>query len=158
MSIVKFTMSDVERLISELESCQGFTPTGDDIWTDGLYVGGKVVDKDGRTQNDPDFSWPDSSKIDRTKLTPQLIMVKDQGLYLLNNAKMTGSASERGKVVYAAGCNPDTDDFWYENAKDAFGGDDGTIAFPADWYHCAKKANKRVFAISITTKSIRLKL
>ena len=150
MAIIKFKMSEVAKLAAELKKAKGFSPTMDDLFNPEVYPGGEIIYQGGLD------GWPDESKIDRSKLKPSLVLAKDQGIYLMTNADLTGSASERGTVVYAQGCNPDTDEDWYENARYLFGGDDGGITFPAEWYDIAKSQRKRIFQLRLNADSMEL--
>ena len=47
-------------------------------------------------------------------------MVKDNGIYIMNAHKRKGG----NIVVYADGYNPDLNDDWWEDCRDAVGGDD----------------------------------
>jgi hypothetical protein len=51
---------------------------------------------------------------------PGLMLVHDQGVYIMSNSK-----EEEGHVVaYAKGCNPERDEFFYEESARLVGGDD----------------------------------
>lgn len=95
-----------------------------DLFDDDLYPGGKVITKDGG-------NWPDESMIDQGKLNNNraLHLVGDHGVCLMAGTVETMPAKEGAKVpnyvVYAQGCNPEHDEFFYENKVDLFGGDDG---------------------------------
>ena len=58
-----------------------------------------------------------------------LTLVGDHGVYL-----MSFSQKKDRTIVYAEGCNPDTDDDFYENKRALYGGDDGgdDISSPAE--------------------------
>ncbi len=57
---------------------------------------------------------------------PALMLVHDQGVYLLSNGKLGGgeTPSKLGLVAYAKGCDPKADADWYDTAHDLVGGDD----------------------------------
>jgi hypothetical protein len=58
---------------------------------------------------------------------PRLIFVKDQGIYLMAAVKGQDSQmfnNQREDLCYADGCNPDTDEDYYDRSRDAVGGDD----------------------------------
>lgn len=48
-------------------------------------------------------------------------IAKDQGAYI--GATM-GAKPEQKVIYYFEGCDPEKDEDWYENARNAFGGDD----------------------------------
>lgn len=55
--------------------------------------------------------------------TPEskLWLAKDQGVYFVSD---TFFINEEKVIVYARGCNPNTDESWYDTAHDLVGGDD----------------------------------
>ena len=58
---------------------------------------------------------------------PSLWLVHDQGVYLMSNGKPGDRVDQEDAkffVVYAEGCNPNTDEDWWETAREAVGGDD----------------------------------
>ncbi|MCQ9090613.1 DUF3085 domain-containing protein [Vibrio alginolyticus] len=158
MAIVKFNMKEVQLLVDELNKTKSYSPTMDDLFKPALYKTGKVVDSNGNDEEHKDFGWPDSSQIDKSLVEPQLLLVKDQGLYLLNNADVKESPRSRGAVVYAHGCNPDKDDDFYETARMIFGGGDGSVSIPVGWFDLAYKANKRYFKLNVAPTQISLVL
>lgn len=85
-------------------------------------------------------------------------MVGDQGVYLMSNViYLDGDTPDStSEIVYAKGCNPDTDEDWYENKGRLFGGDDGSVSFPIEWIEHAIKRGKKTFSLKLTAKSIRL--
>lgn len=54
----------------------------------------------------------------------QLILVGDHGVYFMNPAQPPPRT-----CVYATGCNPSTDEAWYDLKRRTFGGDDGSEPF-----------------------------
>lgn len=78
---------------------------------------------------------------------PGLVLVGDQGVYLMSNGKSglyaDGIAPAAGEykqqqVVYGIGCNPHTDNFetWRDTKDSTFGGDDGVelLTIPREWH------------------------
>lgn len=59
-------------------------------------------------------------------IKPSLLLVKDQGAYLMapTNPRQLVGDGERCVVAYAEGCNPNVDKDFYENARALCGGDD----------------------------------
>lgn len=60
------------------------------------------------------------------KPSPGLSLVHDDGVYLMSNG-VPGDIQEykdRCHVVYAKDCNPELDEFFYENSRNLVGGDD----------------------------------
>ena len=136
-----------------------FSPSTDDLFNPEMYSDGIVRDKNGRTEQEAEkhdgIFWPSEDFIDQSKIKPALILVGDHGVYLITNAKMDGSPSSRGTVAYANGCNPELDDDFYENKRNLFGGDDGSVRIPYDWAKWAIQ-HKKAFRIKLTTNSVEL--
>ena len=64
---------------------------------------------------------------------PSLFLVHDQGVYLMSAGiphLERPDRPESSKVVYAEGCNPNTDDDWYDEAHCLVGGDDFVEMIP----------------------------
>ena len=56
---------------------------------------------------------------------PGVILVHDQGVYLMSNGEPRDILrGEHSYVAYALGCNPETDGDWWETARALVGGDD----------------------------------
>lgn len=76
-----------------------------------------------------------STDVDPAKIVPGLILVGDQGVYLMSNGKPGLPMVPRGaNVAYANEVNPLTMEFddWWNAKRASFGGDDGTHAIPAE--------------------------
>ena len=159
MSVLTFKTHDVKKLIEELVAASSFSPSTDDLFNPEMYSDGIVRDKNGRTEQEAEkhdgIFWPSEDFIDQSKIKPALILVGDHGVYLITNAKMDGSPSSRGTVAYANGCNPELDDDFYENKRNLFGGDDGSVRIPYDWAKWAIQ-HKKAFRIKLTTNSVEL--
>jgi hypothetical protein len=56
--------------------------------------------------------------------TAGLAFVHDQGIYLMPTRPSIPGQNRSNWVVYAKDCNPDTDEDWWENARNLVGGDD----------------------------------
>ena len=88
-----------------------------------------------------------------------ILLVKDEGVYLMAR---TGERNEKGGAVhvcYAEGLNPKTDsvDDWWERARIECGGDDfaETLDRRSDVFQDALQGGK-VLKIKLTAKTIRL--
>src|SRR5579884_3589596 len=55
------------------------------------------------------------------KPNAEVMLVGDHGVYLMS----FDQKPEERKIVYAVGCNPNTDEDFYDNKEAEFGGDDG---------------------------------
>jgi hypothetical protein len=68
---------------------------------------------------------------------PSLFLVHDSGVYLMSAGiphLEREDEPESSKVVYAAGCNPDTDEDYYQEAAELVGGDDFVEMLPLDTF------------------------
>lgn len=66
---------------------------------------------------------------DKPVPAPAVLLVHDQGVYLMSNGEprdIIDAKKGRGYVAYAEGCNPDTQEFddWWETSRELVGGDD----------------------------------
>jgi hypothetical protein len=86
---------------------------------------------------------------------PALILVHDQGVYLMSNGVPT--LPRPGNVTYAKGCYPERDPEWYDTAYDKVGGDDFAEFLPwcEDILQHIKNGAK-VITFQITPEDIRL--
>lgn len=66
-------------------------------------------------------------------------VAKDHGAYVGATAGSNADGTFENLVFYFAGCNPEKDEDYYENAMDKFGGDDFGEMLPAQWVHDAAK-------------------
>lgn len=66
------------------------------------------------------------------KTTPGLILVGDQGIYIIGNHKHDKSPTDDGLVAYAKECDPHHVEDWYDIKRATFGGNDGCIFLPQE--------------------------
>ncbi|WP_166256081.1 DUF3085 domain-containing protein [Marinobacter salicampi] len=162
MALLTFKMSDVARLAEELNEAPGFSATMDQLFDPEKHEGGVVLDAEGRTAAQVEEAgglfWPSAKNIRVDALERCFQLVGDRGVYLITNAKFEGDSTpaSRGTVAYANGCNPEVDEDYYENKVALFGGDDGTVTIPYQWYVLAKEKGKRVFKIKLSSSSVSL--
>lgn len=154
----KFNLKALKPLFEEVNKATKFMVNYEDLYNPELYPNNVIVDNQGRTEADPNFSFPDQDKLDKSKLCASFWLVKDQGLYIMHNGVCETDDKVNRTVVYAEGCDPDNDPDWYENARSIFGGDDGCNAIPLDWYIKALNPNRRKFIIDIKSNSMSLRL
>lgn len=151
MPVLTFSIKDLSKVVNALNSSiDPLTPNCEDLFDPTKHFNGVILDRLGHKQSDPKFSFPDPHHIDASKLEKQLWLVKDQGIYIVANT------SPKPFIAYAKGCNPATDDDFYETSLSLIGGDDCCIKIPLDWFEYAVFNNKRVFKIKITKDSISL--
>lgn len=82
-----------------------------------------------------------------------LSLVGDHGIYFMN----PGQSPQRS-CIYAKGCNPDTDEDWYERKRATFGGDDGVETFSVTSIESWLNANNGTptVTLAITSRTVRL--
>ncbi|WP_269522617.1 DUF3085 domain-containing protein [Coraliomargarita parva] len=85
--------------------------------------------------------------------TPGLMLVGDQGVYLMGNEQKEKSASELGLVAYAKGCDPRIDKNWWENKQAFFGVDDGAEFLSLEEAKHCLLAGERPF-VELTPESV----
>lgn len=75
---------------------------------------------------------PDNQSVYGEAVEPSLMLVKDQGAYLMapTDPRQMRDDGEGCVVAYAEGCNPAVDEDFYENARALCGGDDFCEAIP----------------------------
>lgn len=99
------------------------------------------------------------------KLEPSLLLVGDQGVYLMSNGTPADllDPSDDGKkiakrfVAYADGINPDVDKDWYDTKVSLFGGDDGAEPIPLEFFQIALAAAKKYIWVEVTETQIKVK-
>lgn len=143
MEPMVFSMKDVMRLLVLSFKANDFRPTYGNLYDENLR-------KPGVTLKEGEF--PTEDMIDTTKIEPGLILVGDQGVYLISNSrnqqKLPGKKSL--DVAYARGANPDVDEDFYEMKRAMFGGDDGTQFLPATLFERALEENHTEFVITVS--------
>jgi hypothetical protein len=89
-----------------------------------------------------------------------VILVHDQGVYLMSAGQPRDLISEGGVssyVAYAQGCDPGRDADWWETAREIVGGDDFGQHLPwAKAIGAAIDAGAKTVAIDITAETISL--
>lgn len=87
--------------------------------------------------------------LEKAKKDSSVWLVGDQGVYLMFDKE----------VVYAKGCNPETDEDWWEKKGKEFGGDDGgdEIGNVGQLLIATKKAKNNII-INLTKTQIKVSL
>lgn len=160
MTTLIFSISEVKKLVDELNRAGSFTATTDDLFNADFYPGGELRNEAGQTMAEVESKggifWPSSRHIDKSHLRPMLILENDHGVYLMTNAELEGSPASRRTVAYAAGMDPEKDDDWDYYASSVFGGDDSSTVIPVDWFKLAEERGDRSFKIKVCENSVRL--
>jgi hypothetical protein len=96
---------------------------------------------------------------------PGLILVHDDGVYLMSNGKpgdmvervgrKSGKKTEMHFVAYAAGTDPAVEEFddWWELSRALVGGDDFGMPFPIGWAVDFLAGNGEVFEVAFEGES-----
>lgn len=102
----------------------------------------------------PARGYADESQIDKSRLEPSLILVKDSGCYLMSSGlpSLPGSKTAN-KVVYAKGLGPDCD---YDVLRSKCGGDDFAEHLPARMFEQAVLSGAKSVTVSMTQKFIKV--
>ncbi|MCP1761961.1 DUF3085 domain-containing protein [Bradyrhizobium japonicum] len=61
---------------------------------------------------------------------PSVLLVHDQGVYLMSNGEPRDVISQTSFVAYARGCHPIADSDWWETSRALVGGDDFSETLP----------------------------
>jgi hypothetical protein len=68
-----------------------------------------------------------------TKHNGEVLLVHDQGVYLMSGAEPRDLVGPGCFCAYAQGMNPDKDEDWWSTASDAVGGDDFGEKLSGEW-------------------------
>lgn len=136
---ITFNRAHVEKLLELSASTETPTPLLDHIvdpayWREDISKGRLDALKAEAKAEGFAFSAR-SEDVDPNKLPRGLILVGDQGVYLMSQAPRDEvDAAGISHVAYANEINPKTLPFdtWYDAKRQAFGGDDGTLLIPHD--------------------------
>lgn len=166
MPTIRFPLLEVKKLVDDVRSSEELSVSTEDLFEPKNYPNNKIVNSEGLTEKEcieqgKGHFWPDHNAIDKSKLSPKLILVGDSGVYLINNRERSETPVSSGMIVYAAGCNPDKDEDCYENKVELFGGDDGSVSIPLDWFDMTVKKKMPIkvtdkFVIRLTSTQIKL--
>lgn len=137
----------VTRLLAHAEAAIEHTPTYDQLYDPTCLRPGVQT------------RHPTYEDIDRTKIPAGLMLVGDQGVYLMSNGHpgLPGENGVANLVAYAEEADPKTSsDDWYDVKRTAFGGDDGAEFLSADSIRKALEATARGrFWIDVSPTEIR---
>lgn len=109
----------------------------------------------------PEFFMRDAEDMElnpQVKEEAAIFLVHDQGVYIMSAApeRQLIQAGDHCVCVWAAGCNPEKDDDWWDNAHRLVGGDDfgEALGFPKDW--ATAKFSRLI--VHMTAKTMRMSL
>lgn len=90
------------------------------------------------------------------KVGPSLMLVGDQGVYVMGNQPFV----KMPDVCYAVGADPTKDEDFYQTKRDMFGGDDGVEYIPVvqarAWVDSYVRAGKEFALIELTEDAMNL--
>jgi hypothetical protein len=152
---LSFRIEDVKRLVADMKSSGEFIPTLNDLFD----VKATFLKKGVKKKTEAELPYL-KDEIDYTKVEPAFHLVKDDGIYLLSNAKNEVNdkpACETKLIAYAKGFNPDVDEDWYDRSY-SVSRDDIVLSIPLGWfeYLLEVKPNAKVFAINFGANKISL--
>lgn len=131
--MLTFRASEVHRLLEHSKAAKEHRPSYEDLANPAYHKGGVVkLDAD---------EWPDSGNIDRLRIPAGLLLIADQGVYLMSNglpALLAEPGGTRNAVAYALESDPGSGfDDWYDAKRSIMGGDDCVITLPAEMFERA---------------------
>lgn len=164
MSVLTFQMIDLKRLSDEIADAPEFKPTIGDLYNPENHVDGIILDTQGRSElrvkEAKGVFFPSAKNLRKGIISPCLQIVGDGGVYLMTNAEFgdNSTPTSRGSVVYAKGCNPESDEDYDDRKRALWGCDDGTIKIPSRWIALAEEKGKRVFRVRLSSDQVTLML
>lgn len=125
-----FKAREVRRLLEHSRAAREHRPSYEDLANPAYHKGGGVkLDASG---------WPDSDNIDPTRVPAGLLLIADQGVYLMSNglpALLAEPGGTRNAVAHALESDPGAEgDDWYDAKRSIMGGDDCVITLPAEMF------------------------
>ncbi|AXY24047.1 hypothetical protein CD178_03303 (plasmid) [Komagataeibacter saccharivorans] len=121
----------VARLLAHAQAASEHSPTYDQLDDPAFFKAGVSS------------RHPTGADVDRTKIPAGLMLVGDNGIYLMSNGyPILGDPDGHGSLVaYASEADPRTrPDDWYDVKRASFGGDDGAEFLSADTIRKALEA------------------
>ena len=118
-----FERALVERLLAHAEAAEAHSPTLDQLFSPA-YQKVPVIDR-----------MPTHDDIDATRIPAGLMLVGDQGVYLMSNGTpcLPDPDGAPNLVAYAKEADPrDASSDWYDIKRASFGGDDGAEFLSAE--------------------------
>ena len=133
------------------------------LFTGDNFEGGEPLDKDGNTENNSKLShfWPSEVHMIKEKKVPVMLLVGDQGVYLMSNIIHESKQSPlkiKDVICYAEKCDPKHDEDFDDNKRALFGGSDGVVTIPLEWAERAIQKGKRKLKIKLTENTVSLVL
>lgn len=155
MAQLTFPIDQVKRILEHTKACDEHDPTFEQQFDPALF-------KEGVGElSDEEIVKQRGEHIDPKKVPAGFLLVKDQGVYLMSNGSPRDIVSTDGDrktsyLVYAKGCNPEKDEFWYDTAVDRLGGDDFAQFLPVEWLEMAVASGKKSMTIRVNKNSMSL--
>lgn len=160
---ITFKVGEVRRLYEHSRTALEHSPSFEHLFDAAFHKGGVVLCKDGKAykESSKEVMWPDGENID-TKLIPAcLVLVGDQGIYLMSNgcpAQLVNESGHGRVVAYCKESDPTSSacfDDWYEAKNRIFGGDDGTVPLPLSMFEQVMKLpDDKTFKVKLTMNHV----
>ncbi len=165
MPIANFNIQTLKLIVEAARKHQldggAFSVTTGMLFSGDNFEGGEPLDEDGNTEINSklEYFWPSEVHMIKEKKIPVLMLVGDQGVYIMSNInhkpKETSSKIE-DVICYAEKCNPEHDEDFDENKRRLFGGSDGVVTIPLEWAEEAIQKGKRKLKIKLTKNTVSL--
>ncbi len=152
MAQLSFNLADVKPLIEHAKAAPEQQPTFGQLADETLWKPGAKPGPYGTVE---------ASELDPSKLMPSLLFVKDRGAYLMSAGtpgQMSGDGEKR-VVVYAAGCDPEKDEEWWDECRHKCGGDDFAESLSVAMFEQAmsQTPGAKRLVITLTTRTIKVR-
>lgn len=143
MSKLIFDAAELKVLCDHAKSCKTHA-AGYAHLTEAKYL------KDGASI--PPSGWAEAKDIDNAKIPAHLVLVKDQGCYLMSSGlpRLPG-VETLNLVAYAKGLGPDAD---YDDLRRACGGNDFGENLPLGMFEQALVSGSETITINMTASRI----
>lgn len=146
MAKLTFKIADVRKLYEHAQNSKEHRASFSHLIDPKLLKAGETMPKVG---------YATSAQLDLSKIPAHLLLVKDQGCYLMSSGlpSLLGAKGEPNLVVYAKGLGQDCD---YDKLRAACGGDDFSEALPAEWFDAPMKTGATELHINLTKTKLSI--
>ena len=144
-----FPVADVQTLIGHAKAAPEQRLSFSDLFDKSLLKPGVKIARG---------EWAREEDIDKTKVPPSLLFVKDQGAYLMSAGvpALRVECSESSVVTYARGMHPQKDSDWWDMASAICGGDDFAERLPVAMFESALAARPAAKTIRIRLSNTKI--
>ena len=145
-----FSFNELRPLIDHAKAANSTQATMDQKWE---WLAAQGVPEDQIFHRMGEMTEADNNAAAK----PGLILVKDDGIYLMSN----GGGEKSLNVAYASGYNPKVDGDVWDKCRDAVGGDDFALDIPAavsDHVHGLPAGQKGALVVLPSRDELRFKI